>query len=144
MATEDPDAPHGVKLAINDYPFANDGLLGWDSIKEWISDYVNHYYDSPSLVKSDAELQSWWTEIRTEGHADKKDAPWWPKLDTTEDLVGILTTIIWVASAHHAAVNFGQYAYAGYFPNRPTIARTNMPTEDPSEDEWRFFQERVQ
>ncbi|KAK6928671.1 Lipoxygenase, C-terminal [Dillenia turbinata] len=33
------------------------------------------------------------------------------------------------ASAHHAAANFGQYMYGGYFPNRPTIARTNMPTE---------------
>ncbi|KAL8170849.1 hypothetical protein V2J09_022653, partial [Rumex salicifolius] len=142
MATEDPRAPHGLKLTIRDYPFANDGLLVWDSIKEWVSDYVNHYYSSSDLVQSDVELQSWWAEIRTEGHGDKKDAPWWPKLETTDDLVGILTNIIWVASAHHAAVNFGQYAYGGYFPNRPTIAREKMPTEDPDEGEWKFFQEK--
>lgn len=139
MATEDPSAPHGLKLTIEDYPFANDGLLIWDTLKQWITDYVNHYYESSELVKSDQELQSWWTEIRTKGHGDKKDEPWWPNLNTKEDLIGILNTIIWVASGHHAAVNFGQYAYGGYFPNRPTIARTKMPTEDPTEDEWNFF-----
>ncbi|KAL8159458.1 hypothetical protein V2J09_000995 [Rumex salicifolius] len=139
MAVADPSAPHGIKLTIQDYPFANDGLLIWDSIKEWVTDYVNHYYKSSEAVKSDEELQSWWTEIRTKGHADKKDEPWWPKLETIDDLIGILNNIIWVASGHHAAVNFGQYAYGGYFPNRPTTARTKMPTEDPSDEEWKFF-----
>ncbi|GFZ20646.1 lipoxygenase 2 [Actinidia rufa] len=27
----------------------------------------------------------------------------------------------------------------GYFPNRPTIARNRMPTEDPSDAEWEIF-----
>ncbi|XP_050276549.1 linoleate 13S-lipoxygenase 2-1, chloroplastic-like isoform X6 [Quercus robur] len=139
MAVEDPTAPHGLKLAIEDYPFANDGLILWDAIKTWVTDYVNHYYPDPSLVESDQELQAWWTEIRTLGHADKKDEPWWPVLKTPKDLINILTTMVWVTSGHHAAVNFGQYAYGGYFPNRPTIARTNMPTEDPSDKEWETF-----
>ncbi|RVX12804.1 Linoleate 13S-lipoxygenase 2-1, chloroplastic [Vitis vinifera] len=102
IAIEDPTAPHGLKLLIADYPFAND-------------------------------------EIRTKGHEDKKDEPWWPVLKTPEDLIGIITTIVWVASAHHSAVNFGQYAFAGYFPNRPTIARINMPCEDPTKEEWKQF-----
>ncbi|XP_010265848.1 PREDICTED: linoleate 13S-lipoxygenase 2-1, chloroplastic-like [Nelumbo nucifera] len=135
MAIEDPTAKHGLKLTIEDYPFASDGLLLWTAIKQWVSDYVNHYYQDPNLIESDQELQAWWTEVRTKGHEDKKDEPWWPVLRTQDDLIEILTTIIWVASAHHAAVNFGQYAYGGYFPNRPTIARTNMPTEDPTEQE---------
>ncbi|XP_062171339.1 linoleate 13S-lipoxygenase 2-1, chloroplastic-like [Alnus glutinosa] len=139
MAVEDPTAPHGLKLTIEDYPFANDGLVLWDSIKEWVSDYVNHYYPNPRLIESDQELQEWWTEIRTVGHADKKDEPWWPVLKTPKDLIEIITTIVWVTSGHHAAVNFGQYTYAGYFPNRPTIARTNMPTEEPSEEFWKNF-----
>ncbi|KAK7849536.1 linoleate 13s-lipoxygenase 2-1 [Quercus suber] len=86
------------------------------------SDYVNHYYPEPSLVQSDGELQAWWTEVRTKGHADKKDEPWWPVLKTPENLIHILTTITWVTAGHHAAVNFGQYMFAGYFPNRSTIA----------------------
>ncbi|KAM0065258.1 putative linoleate 13S-lipoxygenase [Helianthus debilis subsp. tardiflorus] len=142
LAVEDPDSPHGLKLSIEDYPYANDGLILWDIIKDWVTNYVNHYYPEENLVKSDQELQAWWTEIRTMGHADKKDEPWWPVLNTPKDLIGILTTIIWVASGHHAAVNFGQYDYAGYVPNRTTIARVKMPCEDPTDDEWEAFKRR--
>lgn len=139
MAVEDPKAPHGLKLMIEDYPYANDGLFMWDGIKMWVTDYVNHYYPDPNLVEADKELQAWWTEIRTVGHADKKDEPWWPVLKTPQNLIEIITTMVWVTSGYHAAVNFGQYTYAGYFPNRPTIARTNMPTEDPADEEWQKF-----
>ncbi|KAL3647621.1 hypothetical protein CASFOL_008589 [Castilleja foliolosa] len=142
MAVEDPSAPHGLKLTIEDYPYATDGLLLWDAIKEWVTDYVTYYYPEESLVQSDDELDAWWTEIRTVGHGDKKNEPWWPELKNPQDLIEILTTIIWVASGHHAAVNFGQFDYAGYFPNRPTTARTNMPTEDPSDEEKKEFLER--
>ena len=124
MAVEYPTAEHGLKLSIEDYPFANDGLILWDAIKQWVRDYVNHYYPDSSLVESDKELQDWWTEVRTKGHADKKDEPWWPVLKTPDDLVNVLTTIIWVAVRHHAVVNFGQYVYAGYFLNRPKMTST--------------------
>uniref|UniRef100_A0A0E0RIQ4 Lipoxygenase domain-containing protein n=1 Tax=Oryza rufipogon TaxID=4529 RepID=A0A0E0RIQ4_ORYRU len=106
---------------------ANDRGLA-DSIKEWVSDHVNHYYPSVSDIYSDEELHGWWNEVQTNGHPDKKDG--WPELDCHGSLIKVLTTIIWVASGHHAAVNFGQYPYAGYFPNRPTIARRNMPMEE--------------
>ncbi|KAL8255567.1 hypothetical protein R6Q59_030634 [Mikania micrantha] len=142
MAVEDPTEPHGVKLAIKDYPFANDGLLIFDAIKQWATSYVNHYYPQANLVESDEELQAWWYEIRTVGHGDKKDEPWWPQLKTQDDLIGIISTIMWVTSGHHSAVNFGQYDFAGYFPNRPTIARTKMPNEDPTEEEWQSFIKR--
>ncbi|KAL5055822.1 hypothetical protein RYX36_036504 [Vicia faba] len=140
IAVKDPNAPHGLKLAIEDYPYANDGLVLWDAIKSWVTDYVNHYYNTDSRnVESDKELQAWWEEIRNVGHADKKDEPWWPNLKTNEDLIEIVTTIVWITSGHHAAMNFGQYTYAGYFPNRPAIARTSMPTEDPSDQELELF-----
>ncbi|RDX61858.1 Linoleate 13S-lipoxygenase 2-1, chloroplastic, partial [Mucuna pruriens] len=142
IAVEDPTAPHGLKLAIEDYPYANDGLVLWDAIKTWFTEYINHYYPNNAAVDSDPELQAWWHEIRTVGHADKKDASWWPELKTKEDLVEILTTIAWTASGHHAAVNFGQFSFAGYFPNRPTVARNKMPIEDPSDPEWELFLEK--
>ncbi|CAJ1933281.1 unnamed protein product [Sphenostylis stenocarpa] len=142
MAVKDPTAPHGLKLTIEDYPYANDGLVLWDTLKTWFTEYVNHYYADSNSIQSDTELQAWWEEIRTVGHADKKDEPWWPVLKTREDLVEILTTIAWTTSGHHAAVNFGQFSYAGYFPNRPTIARNKMPIEDPSDPEWELFLEK--
>ncbi|CAL5041923.1 unnamed protein product [Urochloa decumbens] len=128
MAVEGKDGK--LELTIEDYPYANDGLLIWDAIKEWVSDYVAHYYPSASDITGDEELQGWWTEVRTKGHADKQGELWWPMLDSRDSLVQVLSTIIWVASAHHAAVNFGQYPYAGYLPNRPTTARQIMPPEE--------------
>ncbi|KAK6933728.1 Lipoxygenase, C-terminal [Dillenia turbinata] len=129
MAFEDPNAKHGLQLTIPDYPYAKDGLDLWFIIKKWVTNYVSHYYPTVDLIESDKELQAWWTEVRTRGHEDKKDEPWWPVLKNQENLVQVMTTIIWVASAHHAAANFGQYMYGGYFPNHPTIARTDMPNE---------------
>nr|CAD1831334.1 unnamed protein product [Ananas comosus var. bracteatus] len=140
MAVEDPTAEHGLRLTIKDYPFANDGLLIWSSIQQWVGDYVNRYYPTASDVMADHELQAWWEDVRTKGHADKKDEPWWPTVASPSELTQVLTTIIWVTSGHHAAVNFGLYHFGGYFPNRPTITRKEMPIEDTSlEDFTRFW-----
>ncbi|XP_076892003.1 lipoxygenase 2, chloroplastic-like [Bidens hawaiensis] len=142
MAVEDATAPHGVKLTIEDYPYANDGLLIYDAIKQWATSYINHYYPQSNMVEFDQELQAWWNEIRTVGHGDKKDEPWWPQLKTQQDLIGIVSTIIWVAAGQHSAVNFGQYDFGGYVPIRPTVARTKMPNEDPTGEEWDTFIKR--
>ncbi|XP_018445869.1 lipoxygenase 2, chloroplastic [Raphanus sativus] len=141
LAVEDEKAEHGVRLTIPDYPFANDGLMLWDALKEWITDYVKHYYPDAEQVMLDEELQGWWSEVRNIGHGDKKNEPWWPVLKTQDDLIEVVTTIAWVASGHHAAVNFGQYGYGGYFPNRPTISRIKMPVEEPTEEELKEFYE---
>lgn len=127
---EDPSTPCGVKLVIEDYPYAADGLLIWSAIKEWVESYVDHFYSEPTSVASDLELQAWWNEIKNEGHCDKRNEPWWPKLNTKEDLSGILATMIWTASGQHAAINFGQYPFGGYVPNRPTLMRKLIPQED--------------
>ncbi|KAK3042134.1 hypothetical protein RJ639_001254 [Escallonia herrerae] len=127
VAVPDSSQPHGLKLLIEDYPFAVDGLEIWSAIETWVDEYCSFYYPTDDLIKSDFELQSWWMELRTDGHGDKKDEPWWPEMKTRAELTLSCTIIIWVASALHAAVNFGQYPYAGFLPNRPTISRRFMP-----------------
>ncbi|EFJ33747.1 lipoxygenase [Selaginella moellendorffii] len=133
MAVPDSTAKHGLKLAIEDYPYAADGLEIWDALEKWTSSYLDACYNDDEAVASDAELQAWWNEVIKKGHADKKDEPWWIKLDSKKNLALALTTIIWVASAHHAAVNFGQYAYAGYMPNHPTATHKAIPAENSDE-----------
>ncbi|XP_028780881.1 probable linoleate 9S-lipoxygenase 5 [Neltuma alba] len=127
MAVEDPRCPYGLRLLIEDYPYAVDGLEVWFAIKTWVRDYCSFYYKTDDTVSRDSELQSWWKEIKEVGHGDKKDAPWWPLMQTREDLIETCTIIIWTASALHAAINFGQYPYAGYNPNRPSLSRRFMP-----------------
>lgn len=135
MAVEDSTQPNNIRLLIKDYPYAVDGLAIWSAIQTWVEDYCSIYYANDAAVKSDDELQAWWAEIRDVGHGDKKDEPWWPAMASLQELTQTCTTIIWVASALHAAVNFGQYPYAGYLPNRPTISRRFMPEPDSPEYE---------
>ncbi|KAK2997622.1 hypothetical protein RJ639_041662 [Escallonia herrerae] len=127
VAVEDKSKPHGLRLLIEDYPYAVDGLEIWSAIQTWVADYCSFYYPTDDLIQNDTELQSWWMELRTEGHGDIKDQPWWPQMKTRAELISSCTIIIWVASALHAAVNFGQYQYAGHMPTRPTLSRRFMP-----------------
>ncbi|KAK6804962.1 hypothetical protein RDI58_002746 [Solanum bulbocastanum] len=127
MAVEDSISPFGICLLIQDYPYAVDGLKIWSTIKIWVTEYCNFYYKSDDTVQKDNELQAWWKEIREEGHGDKKDEPWWPKMQTLQELIDSCTIIIWIASALHAAVNFGNYSYGGYLVNRPSLSRKFMP-----------------
>ena len=71
LAVEDETAEHGVRLTIPDYPFANDGLMLWDALKEWVTDYVKHYYPDAEQVRSDEELKEWGNEVKNIGHGDK-------------------------------------------------------------------------
>ncbi|XP_057455133.1 seed linoleate 9S-lipoxygenase-like [Lotus japonicus] len=127
MAVEDPSAPHGVRLVVEDYPYAVDGLEIWDAITKWVQEYVSLYYPTDDAVKKDTELQTWWKEVVQRGHADLSDKPWWPKMQTLQELIKSCSIIIWTASALHAAVNFGQYPYGGLIINRPTISRRLIP-----------------
>ncbi|CAI9118507.1 OLC1v1020087C2 [Oldenlandia corymbosa var. corymbosa] len=63
MAVPDSNQPHGLRLVIEDYPFAVDGLEIWSAIKEWVCEYCLFYYHTDEMVQSDSELQSWWTEL---------------------------------------------------------------------------------
>ncbi|KAK2427181.1 seed linoleate 9S-lipoxygenase [Trifolium repens] len=127
LAVEDPSSPHGVRLVIEDYPYAVDGLEIWDAIKTWVQDYVSLYYPTDEVVQKDTELQTWWKEVVEKGHGDLKDKTWWPKMQNLQDLIQSCSIIIWTASALHAAVNFGQYPYGGYILNRPTLSRRLIP-----------------
>lgn len=127
MAVEDSNSPHGLRLMIEDYPYAVDGLEIWSAIETWVKDYCTFYYKNDMMVQEDTELQSWWKELREEGHGDLKDEPWWPTMSSVQDVIDNCTIIIWISSALHAAVNFGQYPYAGYPPNRPTLTRRLLP-----------------
>ncbi|KAL2942046.1 putative linoleate 9S-lipoxygenase 5 [Bienertia sinuspersici] len=135
MAEKDPHSPNGYKLVIEDYPYAVDALEIWSAIETWVKDYCAFYYKSDDMVANDVELQAWWKEIREEGHGDKKDEKWWPEMKTIDELTQTCSIVIWTASALHAAVNFGQYPYAGYPANRPTISRRFMPEPNTAEYE---------
>ncbi|KAH7846517.1 hypothetical protein Vadar_014883 [Vaccinium darrowii] len=133
MVVKDEDALYGLRLLTKDYPYAKDRLKIWSAIETWVHNYCRFYYKDDEYIQADLELQTWWKELREEGHGNKNDEPWWPKMQTLQDLIDTCTSIIWVGSALHAAFNFGQYAYAGYCQNRPTLSSQFMPELGSSE-----------
>lgn len=106
---------------------------------------MNHYYKGSNDVSADNELQSWYKEYINLGHPDHKNASWWPKLATNEDLISMLTAIIWIVTAQHAVLNFSQYPYGGYVPIRSPLMRKLLPNEEDSDysvfmmDPQRYF-----
>ncbi|KAL7201185.1 hypothetical protein ACSBR1_032983 [Camellia fascicularis] len=129
MALPNPDRPGGVQLLFEDYPYGADGLEIWAAIKTCVTNFCSLFYTNDDSVRSDDEIQAWWLEIRNVGHGDKCNETWWYSMTTLTDLIEALTTLIWTSSALHAAVNFGQYGYAGYPLNRPTLCRKFIPKE---------------
>ncbi|KAG4996524.1 hypothetical protein JHK85_027963 [Glycine max] len=86
VAIEDSASPHGIRLLIEDYHYA-----------------------------SDTELQAFSKELVEVGHANKKNEPWWPNMQTREELIKLCTTLI------------RQYPYEGYVLNRSTLSRCFIP-----------------
>ncbi|WCJ36160.1 lipoxygenase 3 [Euphorbia peplus] len=129
MAEADPSHKYGLRLVIEDYPYANDGLLIWSAIEKLVTTYVNYYYPNQIQVQSDNELQAFYYEFINVGHTDISHANWWPQLTTPDQLISILTTILWIVTAQHAALNFGQYHYGEYIPVRPPYMRNLVPKE---------------
>ncbi|PKI74263.1 hypothetical protein CRG98_005320 [Punica granatum] len=58
MAVLDPTQPYGLRLVLEDYPYAADGLMIWFAIDKWVRTYVNYYYPDASVVSNDRELQT--------------------------------------------------------------------------------------
>lgn len=57
--------------------------------------YVSLYYPTEDAVKKLSEVHAWWNEAVEKGQDDLKDKPWWPKLNTLQDLIHICSIIIW-------------------------------------------------
>ncbi|MCD7453934.1 hypothetical protein HAX54_022690 [Datura stramonium] len=133
MAFHNPDCLTGVQLLFEDYPYGTDGLEIWVAIKRWVTDFCLHFYKDDNSLRSDHEIQEWWSEIKKIGHGDKCNETWWYPMTTLSDLVEALTTLIWISSGLHASVNFGQYGYIGHPLNRPTKCRNFIPMEGTKE-----------
>ncbi|KAM7271505.1 hypothetical protein ACFE04_030719 [Oxalis oulophora] len=131
MAIDSTTNSTGVVLVLKDYPYASDGLEIWMAIKEWVKKFCSHFYHDDKAVTDDYELEGWWYEVQKKGHPEITEG--WYELTSITNLTMALTTLIWITSGLHASVNFGQYAYAGYPPNRPTLCRKAIPKEDSRE-----------
>lgn len=112
------------------YPYRDDGLLIWNAIESWVSDYLSIYYSNDSAIQQDANLQKWASALaslaggRLQNFGDGGAGI----IETRDYLVLVVSTLIFIASAQHAAVNFPQEKLMVYVPAFPAARYLPAPT----------------
>jgi len=115
---------------LKDFAYKEDGFLIWDALMAYASDAMESYYKDGRTVKDDVALQAWFTAMRTrkaKGGAHVNGVP--DKIEDVPALVSVLASIMFQATAQHSAVNFGQWEYYAYVPNRPLALSKAMPED---------------
>lgn len=124
------------KELLPHYPYRDDGMLYWNAIHEWVSDYVGIYYDSDADLAKDTEVAGWFQEVVAENGGRIKGLD--GDTQSRDYLSEVLTMVIFTASCQHAAVNFPQYDLMSYVPNVPGALYKPRPTDltGATEQEW--------
>ncbi|GAB1603283.1 arachidonate 5-lipoxygenase-like [Argonauta hians] len=128
---------HGLldQTVLPNYPFRDDALLYYYTIKDYVESYVNLYYDTPEKLTSDWEIQDWAEELarcKEEGGIGILGMPMLNDrgcIQTVEQLILILTSIIFTCSVGHASSNFPQYDEYGFPANYPAYLKGEVPTD---------------
>ena len=119
------------KRGVNDienlphYPYRDDGLLIWEAVNKYVHNIINIYYKSDCDVQEDHLLKEWLTEFESKGHLHSD----WGNVETLEDLIDLVTSLIFNATAIHGAMNILQYEVYGFVPNSPSAMHSPTPKE---------------
>lgn len=96
------------------HPYRDDILPVHAAIQGHVSRYLRLYYSSDEVLRADPELAGF---VRALGARDGGRLHDVPAVNTVDDLVGLITSFVWIATAQHSAMNFPQYRFMGYMPN---------------------------
>lgn len=116
------------------YPYRDDGLLIWNAIEDFVTNYLKVFYPKLEDIQNDRELQKWAAELASADGGKVSKMP--EKISSIEELIEIVTTIIYICGPQHSAVNFPQYEYMGFIPNMPLAGYQEITgAEDQFKDE---------
>jgi len=118
------------------YPYRDDGQQIWDAINQWVHDYLHLYYSKgDNSVQTDNQLKNWANELFSKGHChigENADG----NITTLDYLVKAISTVIFTASAQHAAVNFPQSGLMTYAPAFPLGCYSPAPTNPKQQQDF--------
>ena len=103
----------------------------WKAISVFIREFTNIFYQTDDEISSDHELQSWVMDIHENGFPVREgdvDHEFPKSLETREQLVHVLTCVVFGCSCQHAAVNFPMMEITGFIPNIPPVMCLPPPT----------------
>lgn len=111
------------------YLYRDDSLEVFRAIRDYAHGVLSIWYTSDAEVRNDNELQDWAREISDPNAGRIHGFP--ESIETREQLFAIATSVIFRASAQHAAVNNGQFGTYGWIPNAPVAYYHDLPDELP-------------
>lgn len=117
------------------YPYRDDGQQIWDAINQWVHDYLKLNYPTNESVQRDPQLQKWAGELFSQAHChigENADG----NITTLDYLVKAISTVIFTASAQHAAVNFPQSGLMTYAPAFPLGCYAPAPTNPTQQQDF--------
>jgi arachidonate 15-lipoxygenase len=116
--TDDPEIlPH--------FPFRDDGILIWNAVEKFVAEYLQLYYQTSQDISDDYELQNWARELVAQDGGRVKGMP--AKIETLEQLIEIISVVVFTCAPLHSALNFSQYEYMAFVPNMPYAAYHPIP-----------------
>ncbi|WP_414566376.1 MULTISPECIES: lipoxygenase family protein [unclassified Anabaena] len=117
------------RSGLREFPYRDDGLLIWKALEDYVSQYIGIYYRSNRDVREDFELQNWLQTLRkpiSEQGFGVVSLP--SQLTTRDQLIDLLTQIIFTAGPQHSAIAWIQYQYMAFMPNMPGAIYQPIPT----------------
>lgn len=114
---------------LPNYHFRDDSLLIYDIIRTYVTNYVDLYYENDKMLLDDWEIQNWAEDMARKKSEGGIGLACVPERDgkagfyNIDDLVMVLSSILYTCSAGHAAANFLQYSEYAYPPNYPSQIR---------------------
>ncbi|XP_022084979.1 arachidonate 5-lipoxygenase-like [Acanthaster planci] len=122
---DDPDVLPG-------YHYRDDALLLHGAIKRYAAFVVNKRYDTPELLSGDSEIQEFAETLVKpieNGGCGIKGVAGNGRFSANHQLIDVLTSIIFISSVQHAAVNFNQYDEYAFPPNAPLWMNGTPPKD---------------
>ncbi|MEZ4390312.1 MAG: lipoxygenase family protein [Polyangiales bacterium] len=117
---------------LPEYPYRDDALRVYGAIERFVEGFVRAYYPDDAAVRGDPELRAFVGELGSPiGGALRGVRP----VETVDALVTLLSNVVHVASAQHAAVNFPQYDCFGWGANAAGACWAPPPGEGATEAE---------
>ncbi|MDP2311281.1 MAG: lipoxygenase family protein [Pseudomonadota bacterium] len=103
-------AARGLSEVPFDLPFRDDGRLLWEAIRRFTGAYVELTYADDAALRADAALHAFLAEVASPDAGNVRGLLEGERLETRNELVEILTQVLFVAGPVHALCHYGSAA----------------------------------